>query len=84
MRVEDEDWTIIRKGRRPRIAPVAVGCWARAGLNEAECQEASKRLGDELKRLGERARLKEAGLGDVEIRDRGDGARHACVCSQRH
>jgi hypothetical protein len=37
--------------------------------NEAEYQEASKRLGDELKRLGEhRARLKEAGLGDVEIK----------------
>jgi len=37
--------------------------------NEAEYQEASMRLGDELKRLGEhRARLKEAGLGDVEIK----------------
>jgi ribosome-binding protein aMBF1 (putative translation factor) len=37
--------------------------------NEAEYQEASKRLGDELKRLGEhRARLKEAGLGDVEVK----------------
>ena len=37
--------------------------------NEAEYQEASKRLGDELKRLGEhRARLKEAGLGDIEVK----------------
>ena len=37
--------------------------------NEAEYQEASKRLGDELKRLDEhRARLKVAGLGDVEIK----------------
>src|SRR6267142_2115377 len=37
--------------------------------NEAEYQEASKRLGDELKRLDEhRARLKEAGLGDVELK----------------
>jgi hypothetical protein len=37
--------------------------------NETECQEASKRLGDELKRLDEhRARLKDAGLGDVEIK----------------
>jgi hypothetical protein len=37
--------------------------------NEAEYQEASKRLGDELKRLGEhRTRLKEAGLGDVEVK----------------
>jgi hypothetical protein len=37
--------------------------------NEAEYQETSKRLGDELKRLGEhRARLKEAGLGDTEIK----------------
>jgi hypothetical protein len=36
--------------------------------NEAEYQEASKRLGDELKRLDEhRARLKEAGLGDVQF-----------------
>jgi hypothetical protein len=34
--------------------------------NEAEYQEASKRLGDELKRLGEhRARLKEAVLGTL-------------------
>jgi hypothetical protein len=37
--------------------------------NEAEFQEASKRLGDELKRFDEhRARLKEAGLGDTEIK----------------
>ena len=37
--------------------------------NETECQEASKRLGDELKRLDEhRARLKEAGLGDAEVK----------------
>jgi len=37
--------------------------------NEAEYQEASKRLGDELKRLDEhRARLKEAGLGDIEVK----------------
>jgi hypothetical protein len=37
--------------------------------NEAEYQEASKRLGDELKRLDEhRARLKEAGLGDLEVK----------------
>ena len=37
--------------------------------NEAEYQEASKRLGDELKRLGEhRARLKEAGLGNIEVK----------------
>jgi hypothetical protein len=37
--------------------------------NEAEYQEASKRLGDELKRLDEhRARLKEAGLGEVEVK----------------
>ena len=37
--------------------------------NEAEYQEASKRLGDELKRLDEhRARLKDAGLGDVEVK----------------
>jgi hypothetical protein len=37
--------------------------------NEAELQEASKRLGVELRRLDEhRARLKEAGLGDTEIK----------------
>jgi hypothetical protein len=37
--------------------------------DEAEYQEASKRLGDELQRLDEhRARLKVAGLGDVEIK----------------
>jgi hypothetical protein len=37
--------------------------------NEAEYHEASKRLGDELKGLDEhRARLKEAGLGDVEVK----------------
>ena len=37
--------------------------------NEAEYQETSKRLSDELKRLDEhRARLKEAGLGDVEVK----------------
>jgi hypothetical protein len=37
--------------------------------NETECQEASKRLGDELKRLDEhRARLKETGLRDVEVK----------------
>jgi ribosome-binding protein aMBF1 (putative translation factor) len=37
--------------------------------NEAEYQEASKRLGEELKRLDEhRARLREAGLGDAEIK----------------
>ena len=37
--------------------------------NEAEYQEASKRLGDELQRLDEhRARLKVAGLGDVELK----------------
>lgn len=37
--------------------------------NETECQEASKRLGDEIKRLDEhRARLKEAGLGDAEVK----------------
>jgi hypothetical protein len=36
---------------------------------EAEYQEASKRLGDELKRLDEhRARLKETGLGDAEVK----------------
>src|SRR5580698_251360 len=36
--------------------------------NEAEYQEASKRLFEELGRLGEhRARLKEAGLGEIEI-----------------
>ena len=35
----------------------------------AEFEEASKRLGDELKRLGEHcARLKEAGLSDTEIK----------------
>ena len=37
--------------------------------NEAEYQEASERLGDELKRLDEhRARLKDAGLGDAEVK----------------
>ena len=37
--------------------------------NETECQEASKRLGDELKRLDEHpARLKDAGLGDAEVK----------------
>ena len=37
--------------------------------NDTECQEASEKLRDELKRLGEhRARLKEAGLGDVEVK----------------
>jgi hypothetical protein len=37
--------------------------------NETEYHEASKRLGDELKGLDEhRARLKEAGLGDVEVK----------------
>jgi ribosome-binding protein aMBF1 (putative translation factor) len=37
--------------------------------NEAEYQEASKRLGDELRRLDEhRARLKEAGLADSEVK----------------
>src|SRR5712664_3443154 len=37
--------------------------------NETKCQEASKRLGDELKRLDEHpARLKDAGLGDVEVK----------------
>jgi hypothetical protein len=37
--------------------------------NETECQEASKRLGDELKRFDEhRARLKEASLGDAEVK----------------
>jgi hypothetical protein len=37
--------------------------------NDTECQGASKRLGDELKRLDEhRARLNEAGLGDVEVK----------------
>jgi hypothetical protein len=37
--------------------------------NRAEYQEASKRLGDEFRRLDEhRARLREAGLGDVEIK----------------
>ena len=37
--------------------------------NEAEYQEASERLGDEQKRLGEhRARLKDAGLGDAEVK----------------
>jgi hypothetical protein len=37
--------------------------------NKTEYHEASKRLGDELKRLDEhRARLKEAGLGDVEVK----------------
>jgi hypothetical protein len=37
--------------------------------NETECQEASKRLGDELKRLDvHRARLKETGLRDVEVK----------------
>jgi hypothetical protein len=42
--------------------------------NEAEYQEASKRLGDELRRLDEhRARLKESGLGDVEVK-------HARAC----
>jgi hypothetical protein len=36
--------------------------------NEAEYQEASKRLFEELERLDEhRARLKEAGLGKIEI-----------------
>jgi hypothetical protein len=36
--------------------------------NEAEYQEASKRLFEELGRLGEhRDRLKEAGLGEIEI-----------------
>ncbi len=36
--------------------------------NEAEYQEASKRMLEELGRLGEhRARLKEAGLSDIEI-----------------
>ncbi len=37
--------------------------------NEADFEEASRRLGDELRRLDEhRARLKVAGLGDVEIK----------------
>ncbi len=37
--------------------------------NEADFEEASKRLGGKLKRLDEhRARLKEAGLGDAEIK----------------
>jgi ribosome-binding protein aMBF1 (putative translation factor) len=37
--------------------------------NEAEYQEASKRLGEEIKRLDEhRTRLREAGLGDAEIK----------------
>jgi ribosome-binding protein aMBF1 (putative translation factor) len=37
--------------------------------NETEYQEASKRLGEEFKRLEEhRLRLKEAGLGDAEIK----------------
>jgi ribosome-binding protein aMBF1 (putative translation factor) len=37
--------------------------------NEAEYKEASKRLGDELQRLDEhRAQLKEAALGDVEVK----------------
>jgi ribosome-binding protein aMBF1 (putative translation factor) len=37
--------------------------------NEAEYQEASKRLGEEFKRLDEhRARLREAGLGEAEIK----------------
>jgi hypothetical protein len=37
--------------------------------NDAEYQEASKRWGGELKRLDEhRARIKETGLGDVEVK----------------
>jgi mRNA-degrading endonuclease RelE of RelBE toxin-antitoxin system len=37
--------------------------------NEAEYQEASKRMAEELKRLDEhRARLRDAGLGDTEIK----------------
>jgi hypothetical protein len=37
--------------------------------NEAEYHKASKRLGDELKRLAEhRARLKEVGLGGAEVK----------------
>jgi ribosome-binding protein aMBF1 (putative translation factor) len=37
--------------------------------NETEYQEASKRLAEELKRLGDhRARLKDSGLSDVEIK----------------
>ena len=37
--------------------------------NEAEYQEASKRLVEELRRVDEhRSRLKEAGLGEIEIR----------------
>ena len=37
--------------------------------NEAEYQEASKRLAEEFDRLGEhRTRLKESGLSDVEIK----------------
>jgi hypothetical protein len=37
--------------------------------NEAEYQEASKRLGEEAQRLAQhRARLKEAGLDDMEIK----------------
>jgi hypothetical protein len=37
--------------------------------NEAEYQEASRKLGDELERLdAHRARLKDAGLGDAEVK----------------
>jgi hypothetical protein len=50
--------------------------------NDSECQEASKKLGDELKRLGEHsARLKKAGLGDVEL-DNLRGVGHLLITSR--
>jgi hypothetical protein len=63
--------------RAPNFAQMSLLCprlsgeTSRSGCirNEAEYHEASKRLGDELKGLDEhRARLKEAGLGDVEVK----------------
>jgi len=63
----------LRQPRKPgatRGSNVASSAFATC-VREYEnvVQEASKRLGDELKRLDEhRARLKEAGLGDVEIK----------------
>jgi ribosome-binding protein aMBF1 (putative translation factor) len=50
--------------------------------NDSECQEASEKLRDELKRLGEHsARLKKAGLGDVEL-DNLRGVGHLLITSR--
>jgi|SRR5271156_1069011 len=52
--------------------------------NETECQEASKRLGDKLKRLDEHgARLKEAGLGTIAQRISRRTARDVWMCTRR-